>query len=160
MLVSFVVAFVFLFSAEKYFAQNLPLNMGTWCMAGALIALGVLVPGRSPSNFLVYLGMYRPMVEGFKRLDPAVLLPIALGGAACLLLLSKAVDLLFAKTYTALFHVILGVVLASTVMIVPGTPWSEAAFGYTLVPTLVCVAALIAGCALGFWMSALEDKYK
>lgn len=160
MLLSFVIAFVFLLCAELFFGAALPLNIGTWAMAGVLIALGVLVPGMSPSNFLVYFGMYKPMVDAFKFFDFSILLPIAVGGAICLFSLSKAVDMLFAKAYKGLFHVILGIVLASTVMIVPGTPWSEVSYNYLNTGTLVCVATLILGIVLGYWMCTLEEKYK
>ena len=30
----------------------------SWMLSGALIGLGVVVPGMSPSNFLIYLGLY------------------------------------------------------------------------------------------------------
>ena len=55
---------------------------------------------------------------------------------------------------------ILGIVLASTVMIVPGAPWSEVAYNYLNIGTLICAAALIAGIVLGYWMCTLEEKYK
>ena len=37
-------------------------------LAGALLALGVLVPGLSPSNLLLILGLYAPMLTRFKPL--------------------------------------------------------------------------------------------
>jgi putative membrane protein len=157
---SFIAAFLFLFLAEKYVGSNLPRNTGTWCVAGVLIALGVLIPGMSPSNFLVYLGLYKPMVEAFKTFDISVLFPIMIGGAACLFSFSKIADYLFSKIYTGIFHCILGIVLASTVMIIPGTPWSEVSVNYISITALVCIAALIFGCILGWWMCRLEDKYK
>lgn len=160
MIVSLVVGFVFLLCAELYFGANIPQNIGTWGMAGVLIALGILVPGMSPSNFLVYLGMYKPMVDAFKTFDPSVLLPIAIGGAVCIFSLSKAVYALFSKAYTGFFHVILGIVLASTIMIIPGTPWSEVVYNYLSIGTLVCAVTLAAGALLGWGMCLLEEKYK
>lgn len=142
-----------LFGAEMIQGQVVQ-NFGTWILAGAIIALGMLVPGLSPSNFLLYMGMYGAMVEAFKRLDLTVLVPIAIGGIACILLLSKLVDLLFNKAYAVLFHIILGVVIASTLMIIPTD------FNYLGIGTLICAAACAAGAALGYWMSGLEEKYK
>ncbi|MDR1444828.1 MAG: DUF368 domain-containing protein [Treponema sp.] len=158
--VSCVCAFLFLFLAGKYFGSNLPQNTGTWCMAGVLIALGVLIPGMSPSNFLVYLGLYKPMIEAFKTFNVSVLLPIMAGGAACLILFSKIVDYLFSKIYTGIFHCIFGIVLASTVMIIPGTPWSEVPVNYAGVVTIACAVTFVFGCILGWWMCRLEDAYK
>jgi putative membrane protein len=160
MVVSLVIGFAFLLCAELYFGANVPQNPGTWGMAGVLIGLGVLVPGMSPSNFLVYLGMYKPMVEAFKVFDFSVLLPIAIGGALCIFSLSKAVYVLFSKAYAGFFHVILGIVLASTLMIIPGTPWSEVVYNYLNAGTFVCVITLAAGALLGWGMCRLEEKYK
>jgi putative membrane protein len=160
MIISCACAFSFLLLAETYFGSTLPRNTGTWCIAGVLIALGILIPGMSPSNFLVYLGLYKPMVEAFKTFDISVLLPILAGGAACLFLFSKIVDYLFSKIYTGIFHGILGIVLASTVMIIPGTPWSEVPLNYASPAAAVCIAPFVFGCILGWWMCRLEDTYK
>jgi putative membrane protein len=150
---SAVLGFALLFSAERFFGAAVPLNFGTWLIAGVLIALGVLVPGMSPSNFLVYMGMYKPMVDAFKTFDFSVLIPIFGGLVICLFSLSKAMDIVFKKAYAGLFHIILGVVLASTLMIVPTN------FNYLSSGTIICILAFIAGAALGFWMSKLEEKY-
>ncbi|GHV64948.1 DUF368 domain-containing protein [Spirochaetia bacterium] len=160
MVISLVAGFVFLLCAGLYFGANVPQNPGTWGLAGILIGLGVLVPGMSPSNFLVYLGMYKPMVEAFKVFDFSVLLPIAAGGALCFFLLSKLVYTLFSRAYTGFFHLILGIVLASTLMIIPGTPWSEVVYNYVTIGTFVCVITLAAGALLGWGMCRLEEKYK
>jgi putative membrane protein len=160
LVISCIISFVLLLLAEWYLGANVPQNTGTWFLAGALIAFGVLIPGMSPSNFLVYLGLYKPMVEAFKTFDFSVLLPILAGGAACLFLFSKLVDYLFSKIYTGMFHGILGIVLASTVMIIPGTPWSEVSINYVSGTTVICVITFLAGCLLGWWMCTLEEKYK
>ncbi|MDR2419538.1 MAG: DUF368 domain-containing protein [Treponema sp.] len=154
LVVSAVAGFVFLYTGESLLKGQIPLNFGTWMLAGALIALGVLVPGLSPSNFLVYLGMYQPMVDAFKTLDVPALLPLALGGALCLFGLSKAIDALLAHAYAGLFHFILGIVAASTLMIIPRD------FNYASWTTLICVVACIAGIILAYWMSKLEERYK
>lgn len=154
MVISFAVCLVFLLFGEGMFTGGVPQNFGTWMLAGALIGLGVIVPGLSPSNFLVYMGMYKDMADAIKTLDFSVLIPIAIGGIACLVLLSKAMDYIFSRAYAGLFHFILGVVFASTVMIIPRN------YNYLSWGTIVCVLACIAGIALGWWMSRLEKKYK
>jgi putative membrane protein len=53
-----------------------------------------------------------------------------------------------------LFHFVVGIVIASTFMIVPLN------YDYMSRGTVVCIAAMLAGAALGFWMSRLEEKYK
>lgn len=154
LMAALVAGLSFLLFGAELFQGQIAQNFGTWVLAGAIIALGMLIPGLSPSNFLLYMGMYGAMVEAFKRLDLTVLIPIAIGGIMCVLLLSKLVDMLFNKAYAVLFHFILGVVIASTLMIIPTD------YNYLGIGTLVCAAACAAGAALGFWMSGLEEKYK
>jgi putative membrane protein len=152
--VTAVTAYLLLRGGETLFVGSLPLNPLTWLFAGGLIGLGAIVPGLSPSNFLVYFGMYKPMTDGIKALDPAVILPVGIGAAACVLLLSKVMDYIFSRAYAGLFHFIFGIVLASTVMIIPLDA------GYTGGMIAICAAALLGGTALGYWMSGLEEKYK
>jgi len=160
-----LIAFCFLYWAKLMFRTQVPLVFGTWVIAGVLIALGILVPGMASSNFLVYMGMYAPMVDAFKTINLSVIVPIFIGGAACLFSLSKAFDILFKSAHTGFFHIILGVVIASTVMILPGfedfSTYFRLVIGYDFISlrTLVCLAALIVGFALGFWMGELEEKY-
>ncbi len=154
MVVAFAAGVAFLIFGENATSGNVPQNFGTWIIAGMLISLGLIIPGLSPSNFLLYMGMYGDMADGISRLDMMIILPIAIGAVACVLLFSKLMDYVFQRAYAGLFHVILGVVFASTVMIVPTD------FNYLSVGTLVCVGTFVAGGALGWWMSRLEDKYK
>ncbi|MDR3356063.1 MAG: DUF368 domain-containing protein [Spirochaetaceae bacterium] len=151
---SALAGFCLLYMAENFWQVHMPRNFITWVISGALIALGVLVPGLSSSNFLVYLDMYKPMVDAFKTIEIPVLLPIFLGSIACLFSLSAFIDMLFRRAYAGLFHFVAGIVLASTVMIVPVN------YNYISYGTIMCVAALVAGALLGLWMSSLEEKYK
>ncbi len=155
LVVSFFLSLAFLLFGEQMLSGGqVPQNIFTWAIAGALIGLGVIVPGLSPSNFLVYMGMYKDMADGVKNVDFAVIIPIMIGAAACVLLLSKVMDYVFSRAYAGLFHAILGIVFASTIIIVPRN------FNYLSLGVIVCILMCIAGAALGYWMSALEDKYK
>lgn len=143
---------------------TLPANFVTFILAGSLIALGVLVPGLSPSNLLLILGLYSPMLNGFKRLDLAgVFLPIAIGGGLAMLLFSKAMDYAITHYHSRVYHFIIGLVLASTLLIVIPVPNSKEAISYAgvgLGTILVSLLLFIGGVALGAWMSKLEEKYK
>jgi len=154
LIVTFAASLLFLLYGERLLGGSVPQNFGTWMSAGALIGLGVIVPGLSPSNFIVYMGMYKDMADGIKDLDFFVIIPIGLGAVIAVLLLSKVMDYIFRKAYAGLFHGILGVVLASTIMIVPFH------FNYLSAGILVCIVMCIAGAALGSWMCAMEDRYK
>ena len=124
-------------------------------IAGGLIGLGLIVPGLSPSNFLVYMGMYKAMSDGIKTLNFSIILPIAFGAIVVVLLLSKIMDYIFSIAYAKLFHFILGVVFASTIMIIP-----KDYTGFGLMQYGLCFVMLILGALLGYWMSKLEEKYK
>jgi putative membrane protein len=76
------------------------------------------------------------------------------GGVTCLFLFSALIDKLFQKAYAGLFHFVAGIVLASTVMIIPMN------YNYMSIGTLVCIGTMIIGICLGLWMSKLEVKYK
>lgn len=154
LVISFIVSLALLVFGETALQGNMPQNIGTWVLAGALIGLGVIVPGLSPSNFLLYMGMYKAMADGIKTLDFSVILPIGIGAVACVLLLSKVMDYLFARAHGGMYHFILGVVFASTVMIIPKE------YNYFSWGGALCIVTFAAGIALAFWMGKLEEKYK
>ncbi len=90
-----------------------------WLLSGALTGLGLVVPGLSPSNFLIYLGLYQPMASGIKSLDLGVIIPLILGVVLVILAFAKLVNWLFTKHYAFMYHLIIGVVLGSTAAIIP-----------------------------------------
>ena len=154
LVLGFVISLAFMLYGERLFGGDIPKNSATWTLAGSLIGLGVIIPGLSPSNFLVYLGMYKDMSDGIKDLNFMIIIPIAIGAILTVLLLSKLIDLIINKTYAGFFHIIMGVVFASTVMIVPRN------YNYLSFGSLIIFLFLIAGVALGYWMCSLEKKYK
>ena len=159
---TFIISAGLLYFMSELFG-TLPANFGGFIVAGALIALGVLVPGLSPSNLLLILGLFTPMLTGFKRLDiVGVYLPIAIGGILAMALFSKLMDHLLVKFHSRVYHFILGIVLASTMLILIPNPYAAESISYahaTLSTYLFSAIALAVGIALGYWMSALESKY-
>ena len=151
---SFVAGYLFLWQGSSLFSE-VQQNFWTWLIAGGLIGLGMIDPGLSPSNFLIYMGMYKAMSDGIKELNFSVIVPIGIGGIVTVLGLSKMMDYIFSKAYAQLFHFILGIVFASTVMIIP-TDYA----GFTGMNYVASFLLLLAGIALGAWMSRLEEKYK
>lgn len=123
----------------------------SWVMSGALIGLGVVVPGMSPSNFLIYLGLYQSMASGISHLDFGVIIPLALGGIVCVLTFAKLVSWLFKKSYTTMYHLILGIVVGSTLAIIPG-----GVSGWTIA---VCVLLFAFGAACSYGLAKLDEKY-
>ena len=160
---SFILSGVLLYSLNGM-VGTLPANFLSFVLAGALIALGVLVPGLSPSNLLLILGLYTPMLTGFKRLDLfGTFLPIGIGGALALILFSKAMDYILKHYHSRVYHFIIGIVLSSTLLIVLPQSGNNESISYAGVSifTLVLAAFFFGlGIWLGIWMSQLEEKYK
>ncbi|RCX12903.1 putative membrane protein [Vagococcus fluvialis] len=153
--VTFILSFIFLVYGESLFNGQVVQNTWTWMIAGGLIGLGLIVPGLSPSNFLVYMGMYKAMSDGIKTIDFSVILPLSVGAIIIVLGLSKVMDYIFGIAYSKLFHFILGVVFSSTLMIIPKDYTDFGILQYGM-----CFVMLVLGALLGSWMSQLEEKYK
>lgn len=160
---TFVASLVILYRMPYIFG-TLPANFVTFILAGALIALGVLIPGLSPSNLLLILGLYSPMLIGFKNFDLLnVFLPIAIGGILAVLLFAKSMEYLLEHHHSRVFHFILGIVSASTILIlVPNNQSAESISydGSNLLTLLLAVIFTVLGLWLGLWMSKLEERYK
>lgn len=154
-LITAVVVLIGLWAANLYLDVAMPQNFFTWMLAGVIFALGMIVPGLSPSNFLIYFQMYDPMTEGIKSLDFLVILPLAIGAILCVLLFAKLMSWILKKAYTGVFHLILGVVIASTAIIIP-TDYTGADTGVIVVSGIV----FLAGLAVGLLMNWLDKKFK
>ncbi len=126
-------------------------TFANWLLSGALIGLGVVVPGMSPSNFLIYLGLYQPMASGIRRLDLGVIIPLMLGGVICIFAFAKLVAWLFQKFYAPMYHLILGIVVGSTLAIIPG-----GVRGWVIA---VCVLLFAFGAACSYGLAKLDEKH-
>lgn len=122
-----------------------------WLLSGAMVGLGVVIPGMSPSNFLMYLDLYLPMASGIKDLNFGVIVPLALGVILCILLFAKLVSWLFKKFYAFMYHFILGIVVGSTAAIIPADVQ-----GWTIG---VCALMAMAGAVVSFFVAKLDEKY-
>ncbi|EKF50964.1 DUF368 domain-containing protein [Lactococcus garvieae] len=162
LLLTFILSTVILYMLPAI-AGTVPANFFGFFLAGILIALGVLVPGLSPSNLLLILGLFSPMLEGFKNRDIlGVFLPIAIGGIFTLVSFSKIMEKLLLTQHSKVYHFIIGLVLSSTLLIVIPTQSAEAISysGATISTFLMSALLFVVDLLLGLWMSKLEDKYK
>jgi putative membrane protein len=141
----------FMRGLESFRSVQLTPSFGNWILSGALIALGVVVPGMSPSNFLIYLGLYQPMAAGIRHLDLGVIIPLLIGGVLVVLLFAKLVSWLFKKFYTLMYHLILGIVVGSTMVIIP-----QGACGWTIA---VCALLFVVGALTSYFLAKLDEKY-
>lgn len=121
-----------------------------YLFCGFCLALSVIAPGMSFSTLLMPLGLYTPFVDGLGSLKPEVLAPAAIGAVVTVVCLAKAVNALFDRFYAYMFHAIIGIVIAATVMIIPFG--SFAASAGSAAANLVCLVA-------GFAAALALDKF-
>ncbi|HFI0795901.1 TPA: DUF368 domain-containing protein [Streptococcus suis] len=160
---TFIISGLFLYNLNSL-VGTLPANFVSFVLAGALIALGILVPGLSPSNLLLILGIYTPMLNGFKSLDLfGTFLPIAIGGVLAMVAFSKAMDHALKAYHSRVYHFIIGIVSSSTLLILIPQASNKESISYAganFVTWIAAIVLFILGAWLGLWMSKLEEKYK
>ena len=153
MYAAMAVVFALLVGLQLFSVEISP-NFMWYIFCGFCLALSVIAPGMSFSTLLMPLGLYEPFVAGIGHLDFGVLIPGGIGGMATVILFAKAVDMLFKRHYSVVFHAIVGVVIAATIMIIPFA--SFAASVGSFVVNAICVAAGVAA-ALG--LDKFNQKY-
>jgi putative membrane protein len=148
-----VVTFFLMRWMETISNVNLPQTLGSWLLAGLLIGLGVVVPGMSPSNFLIYIGLYKPMSDGIGALNLGIILPLIAGVLISVLLLAKTVNWMFDKAYGVMYHLILGIVIGSSaaIALIHGQ-----ASGVTIA---ICAIAFALGWIASYLLARLDEKY-
>ena len=100
-------------------AVSQPPNVGWYVFCGVCLALSVIVPGMSFSTLLMPLGLYTPFVDGLGHLNLGIMIPSGIGAVVTVICFAKMIDALLEKFYSYVFHAIVGIVVASTVMIIP-----------------------------------------
>ena len=142
---------------------EVPPSIPVWLGSGALIGLGVIVPGMSPSNFLIYFGLYDKMTAGIKDGDPAVFIPLAIGLILCVVLFAKAAEWAFKHHYAGMYHFILGMVAGSSLAIFPTVVFNPENIAKTELGMPVflafCAVLLVVGIVASWLFSKVEERY-
>lgn len=133
---------------------NIVPNFAWFLFCGFCLALSVIAPGMSFSTLLMPLGLYTPFIDGIGSIDFGVLIPGGIGALLTVILFSRAVDSLMKHHYSVMFHGIIGVVVAATLVIIPFA--SFASVGSAVV-NIVCMAAgVMCALALDKFNSSVE----
>lgn len=132
---------------------NVTPNMLWWLLCGLLWGVGLIVPGMSPSSFFIFFGLYQPMTAAIGRFDMTVIIPVAAGLLLTVVFLARGMNTLLGKRYSTVMHVIIGVVIASTIAILP---LEESA---SIGQILVYAACFLCGSAAALSMDWLSQKY-
>ena len=128
-------------------------NFWWYNFCGALWGISVVIPGITSSSFMMALGLYQPMMEGLARMDLLVLSACLPGMVLAILLLARFVTWFLRTHYSVAFHGILGIVLASTLVIIP-TDYQGA--GEMVLSAVCCVLGFL----LAFLLARLDQKTK
>ena len=108
----------------------------------------IIVPGMSFSALLMPLGLYTPFMEEVGAVYLPAVVPAVLSAGVTMVLLAKQITRLLERHYSVVFHGIIGIVLAATLVIVPFSAFENPK---TSAVSLLCLAAG-AGTALLFSM--------
>ena len=149
-----LVVFVLLISL-KLFSVAIEPGFLWYLFCGFCLALSVIAPGMSFSTLLMPLGLYEPFVAGIGKLDFQILVPAGIGAVFTIILLAKLVNTLFEKHYSVAFHVIVGIVIAATLMIIPFDSFISSPIDF--VRNSIC---LMAGIIAALKLDAFNMKYE
>lgn len=152
-----ILAFLFMHYGNRILGASLGENLFAWILAGFIFALGFITPGLSSASFLIYLNLYQPITKGISSLNFSILLPLVISGLLSILFLSKVMRFLMDRAYASVFHVILGLVIASTIIIAP-----EKSFylGYEFFDYFLVFLLFLLGLAFGYYLGQLEEKHR
>ncbi len=152
---TFVLLLVFLILIESLSSLDMPLTPLWSLVSGIVWGFSLVVPGLSSSSILLFMGLYTKIMASVGDLDFSVIVPLIAGIALVAVLCAKLVNLLFEKHFSLSSHAIVGLVLASTLMIIPRSCAS-------LTQGLICLAlaalGFVAAWYMGIWGERLKPK--
>ncbi len=147
MICSFILSFA-LFMVITILQKNEQIsitpNFWWFGFCGVLWGLSFVVPGMTSSSILMLLGLYEPMTDGIVALDFGVIIPMGIGVLAIALTLSRVVNVIFRKFYSQAYHAVIGIVISSTLVIIPtsfASVWS----------LLACIAVAVLGAVASYF---------
>ncbi len=152
MAVGFAVLLAILLSVRAADGISVQPDIWGFLICGVLWGLSFVVPGLSSSTLIIFIGLYQPMLDGISALSMPVLIPLAIGAGACLLALPRAVNAAFDRWYSQLSHAIIGIVIASTVTIIPMEMFDSAK------SILLGVMYIVLGAVVSFFLTKLCNK--
>jgi len=145
--VCFSAMFFSLFYIGRVAGIHVEPNFWWYSFCGWLWGMSVIVPGMTSSSILMALDLYKPLMDGLSTFNLPMLAATLPGLLAAIAALARLMNWLFRKHYALAYHGILGVVLASTLVIVP----TRYAGAWEALLSAV-------GCAVGFLTAWLLGK--
>ena len=139
---------------QRYWRMLLAVGIG-WAIGflfcGVLWGFSFIIPGMTSSSILMAVGLLTPLIDGIAQLDFTVLVPWGLGMVGVMALFARIVSRLFDTHYSIACHAVIGIVLASTLIIIPTDFASTAEMVWS-------VACAILGAVLAYFGSKLQPQ--
>ena len=149
--VSLVGVYAFLTWIDRAATNGIPLNFWTWVLSGGILGLVALVPGFAASNILIFLGVYAPMMQAIAEFEWTVIVPVVTGGVLAVLLFAKAMKWALEMAHGLVFHVIIGLMVASALLIVPLN------YGYIGFGGIIALISAVLGIVIVRFISKFEN---
>lgn len=117
--VSFAIFFTLFMFLEHGVGFSITPSFLWFALAGAIWGISIVLPGLSSSAILLFLDLFEPIIEGAKHFNFGVLIPLAVGGVGAIVLFAKLINMLYEKHFSVMSHIIIGIVVATTIPIIP-----------------------------------------
>lgn len=117
-------------------------------MCGAIMSVGIVVPGVSSTIILMLLGVYSVYLQSVANLYLPVLIPLGIGLILGSIIVMKLTKKLLEKFYAQTFYSIIGFTIGSVFVLLPQ--------GMTLIEVILCVLCII----LGVYISHIPNTIK
>ena len=153
LILTFAGLLAFLIILEGTGSMNLILTPVWALISGLIWGFSLIVPGLSSSSILIFMGLYKSIMDDVGRLQLGTVIPLLLGIALVAFLFARVIDSLFNKHFSVASHAIVGLVLASTVMIIPRV---YAGLGQIL----LCLGLAVIGFAGAWYLGVWGEKYE
>lgn len=118
-------------------------------ISGAILSIGVVIPGLSSSFLLVYFGMYKPVLAAIAEINIPVLFFAGIGFAVLGMLLILLMHFLLSRYHVKTYFGIIGVAAGTIALIIPSIARH---FSW------VCIPLLAVGIAIGLWQAKRRMK--
>ena len=117
-------------------------------MCGAIMSVGIVVPGVSSTIILMLLGVYSVYLQSVANLYLPVLIPLGIGLILGSIIVMKLTKKLLEKYYAQTFYSIIGFTIGSIFVLLPQ--------GMSLLEIILCVLCII----LGVYVSHIPESIK
>ena len=150
---TFFILLAFLIIIASVSTLDMPLTPFWSLISGVIWGFSLVIPGLSSSSILLFMGLYTKIMSAVGDLDFSVIVPLIAGIALVAVLCAKLVNLLFERHFSLASHAIVGLVLASTLMIIP-RDYAGITQG------LICLLLAALGFAAAWYMGVWGEKIK